>query len=798
MLNYQFSQFHFYVSSGSLIVDRNTESQQEIQLRHKVANLLTYLITHRERVVSKEELLSELWQHGDYRENSLTQSIRELRTALGDTAKNSSFVKTYPQRGYQWVCQLIDVDKNKNVDERCTETVNGNAKVNDTVVAEALSAQTSNFNFKTFISLMCLLVIVAVGYFFSLTENIPKNKELSNSTNNGAQSLLVLPFINATDDPAMAWLELGLADMLAVDMQRNNQLKVIPPAIANAFLLEAQLSWPTLPVHIRSLLKEHQIQVALFASVRIHKQQQVLDFQLIYANGKTQQGSMSYPSLPSVARSIRQQLLHLLLPEQIKETLPDENPIAALALAEGMQALQKEGALQAKKYFQASLTINEKSQWTRAYLARSYYALGDWQGAEKLFTQIPVETIAVDPSLDAFIQYWRAELAFRRGDNDLNVQIDHAVKKAELAVDSKQMALSYRLKAKISWQNMDWSAHQQWLIKADRLFGLKNDLNIEADKLFYLGNPTNVGLEVNPDNDLQQNQQYLLKALNFYQQLGDKSMIAASQFAIAQNYTFALDVREQALKQALSLYRQLQQPYELAMALIYAGFYQMQLHDGIAASHYFIEAKTIAITLNAKPLIVNSDFYLAFANLDQGLDQRALGRHGKNEQKLLAAVSQLERFIDAQPGMDMTANALVFLGWANTELGYFDLALQQLNKAKDINEQYKMATTFGYSSYSIMRIHLERGDYDAVTNMADEMITTRLQASFLARAFYEKGDTQRAIKVLKEFKQSLPLQWQQADDQRLAQYQGTLNGEKLNLGAEPKAHLIYCESDWQW
>ena len=105
MLNYQFSQFHFYVSSGSLIVDRNTESQQEIQLRHKVANLLTYLITHRERVVSKEELLSELWQHGDYRENSLTQSIRELRTALGDTAKNSSFVKTYPQRGYQWVCQ---------------------------------------------------------------------------------------------------------------------------------------------------------------------------------------------------------------------------------------------------------------------------------------------------------------------------------------------------------------------------------------------------------------------------------------------------------------------------------------------------------------------------------------------------------------------------------------------------------------------------------------------------------------------------------------------------------------------
>lgn len=31
-----------------------------------------------ERLVSKDELLEKLWQHGDYRENFLTQSIREL------------------------------------------------------------------------------------------------------------------------------------------------------------------------------------------------------------------------------------------------------------------------------------------------------------------------------------------------------------------------------------------------------------------------------------------------------------------------------------------------------------------------------------------------------------------------------------------------------------------------------------------------------------------------------------------------------------------------------------------------
>ncbi len=791
MLSYQFSQFYFDVSSGSLITDHNLASQHEIQLRHKVANLLAYLITHRERVISKEELLKELWQHGDYRENSLTQSIRELRAALGDTAKNSSFVKTYPQRGYQWVCQLVATDENQSIEKVAKEVVN------NTVVTPAndMPNQTVTTNNKIFPSLVCLVALVVFWYFSNMNESTHNNTEDPTST--AVQSLLVLPFINATNDRSMAWLELGLADMLAVDIQRNNQLKVTPPAIANALLLEAQLPWPTLPVHIRSLLKEHQVQVALFASVRMHKEQQVLDFQLIYANGNTKQGSMSYPSLPGAARSIKQQLLNLLVPQQNKTTAPDEDPIAALALAEGMQALQKEGALTAKKYFQASLTINDSSQWTRAYLARSYYTLGDWQGAEQLFAEIPVTTINSDPSLAAFIQYWRAELAFRRGDNELNLQIDDAVSKAELAVDSKQMALSYRLKAKVAWQNMDWSAHQQWLTKADRLFGIKNDLSIAADKLFYLGNPTNVGLEVNPDNDLQKNQQYLIEALSFYQQMNDKNMIAASQFGIAKNYTFALDVREKALDQALGFYRQLQQPYELAVTLIYAGFFQMQLHDGIAASRYFSEAKTIAVKLGAKPQVVNSDFYLAFANLDQGLDQRALERHGTNKEKLLESISQLQQFIENKPGMIMTANALVFLGWANTELGHFDLALQQLAQAKDINEQYQMPTTYGYSSYSIMRIHLERGDYDAVTDMADELITTRLQASFLARAFYEKGDVQQAINILQDFKHKLPQQWQQADDQRLVQYQGSLNGEKINLGTEPKAHLIYCESDWQ-
>ena len=764
---FQFEQYSFDSQSGVL----SHAEKPEQALRHKVAGLLQYLIEHQDRIVTKEELLEALWQHGDYRENSLTQSIRELRLALDDSAKQPNYVKTFPQRGYQWICPLenVVVDKTKE---------NKPKKINRFAIP--------------FITLMAAIALILV---------IGLSSGLIKDSNKAIKSVLVLPFINATNDPTMAWLKHGLSDMLAIDLQRSNQLKVIPPALANTLLLSAELDWPTLPAHIRTLLRDQNFDSALFASVRLHNGQQVFDFKLIYADGRNQQGSISYPSLPAAAQSISQQLLYLLRPEQ-RPSLQGEtdnelfDPIAAQALAQGMQALQEAGPINAQKYFQASLTIQQDSPWTLAWLARSRYALGKWNEAEKLFNEITTAQRQADISLDAFIAYWLAELAYRRGDDQLQTLVDGATKKAEQAHDPKQMAQNYRLQASIAWNAMEWTKHSIWMEKANQLFSTSNDLTIEADKLFYLGNPSNEGLEKNPQNDLLLNQARLQKALNFYQQLNNQPMIAASQLAIAQNYMLDLPSREQALNQALALYRQLEQPFELAQTLIYAGFYQVQLHNGEKAMGYFSEAKQIAVQLDSKPLLNNSDFYLAFAMLDQGLDQTALGRHPTQKEKLQQAIVLLESFIKIQTTPYYHASALVFLGWAYADLGNYEQALNVLKKAKALNKELNMETSFGYSSYSIMRIHLARKDYSAIITMSDDKITTRLQANFLARAYFEDNQVEKAIETLNDFKSLQPSLWQNEDNQRLIDYRNSQKGIALKLPSEPKAHLVYCESDW--
>jgi len=107
-----------------------------------------------------------------------------------------------------------------------------------------------------------------------------------------------------------------------------------------------------------------------------------------------------------------------------------------------------------------------------------------------------------------------------------------------------------------------------------------------------------------------------------------------------------------------------------------------------------------------------------------------------------------------------------------------------------------MPTTFAYASYSLMRLYLLQADYDAVIALAKHPISTRLQANYLARAYYEQGDLAQAQTVLITFKQRYPTLWHPTDELRLSQYQHASSGQPLSLQPEPAAHLVYCESDW--
>ncbi|MGB3734106.1 MAG: winged helix-turn-helix domain-containing protein, partial [Ilumatobacter sp.] len=83
----------------------------ERHLEPQAFDLLAYLVAHRDRVISKSELLDEVWGDQFVSESALTTRIKEIRQVLGDDGVRQEVVKNFRGRGYRFVAEATDVDQ---------------------------------------------------------------------------------------------------------------------------------------------------------------------------------------------------------------------------------------------------------------------------------------------------------------------------------------------------------------------------------------------------------------------------------------------------------------------------------------------------------------------------------------------------------------------------------------------------------------------------------------------------------------------------------------------------------------
>lgn len=98
---FQFGEFQ--VDPGSRTLKRGEET---LALSRRAFDVLVYLVRNPGKVLSKEELLKNVWPDAYVDENSLTQSISVLRKALGEKPGGNSYIVTLPGRGYQFACPV--------------------------------------------------------------------------------------------------------------------------------------------------------------------------------------------------------------------------------------------------------------------------------------------------------------------------------------------------------------------------------------------------------------------------------------------------------------------------------------------------------------------------------------------------------------------------------------------------------------------------------------------------------------------------------------------------------------------
>ena len=164
-------------------------------------DLLQFLISNRERVVSKDEVIANVWRRRNISESTLTSRITQMRKVIGDSGRDQRFVRTVARKGLRFVGEIREQRGGTNqgevpqagAEERMSESrlsllAHGDRRDS---IREALSWFTAA---PTFLS---------------------------------APSIAVLPFKNASGDPEQQFFGEGLAEDVTTELSKFKWLFVV-------------------------------------------------------------------------------------------------------------------------------------------------------------------------------------------------------------------------------------------------------------------------------------------------------------------------------------------------------------------------------------------------------------------------------------------------------------------------------------------------------------------------------------------------------------------------------------------
>ncbi len=183
-----------------------------VALTLKALETLLYLVEHRGRVVSREELIEAVWPDVAVEENNLSVNVSAVRKVLGERQDGEKYIETVPRRGYRFTATVRDVavESAELIYVRHTQPT----------PAKRISRATNGL----VLAVSVLFATGCVAYIYSRAWTKPK--DVFHTPALGSIAVLPLKAItkNKSDEP----LSLGLADSLITRLGSSQKIIVRP------------------------------------------------------------------------------------------------------------------------------------------------------------------------------------------------------------------------------------------------------------------------------------------------------------------------------------------------------------------------------------------------------------------------------------------------------------------------------------------------------------------------------------------------------------------------------------------
>ena len=189
--------------------------EKRLHLHPRAYDTLLYLLRHPGRVLGKEELLQAIWTDVAVGDNTLAQSIREIREVLDDQVQNPRFIRTVPRKGYLF---LPEIREELPAPEAPAET-HLDPLPQAEPPPEPSTAAGPRSRRPAILMALLATVLVAGGTFWW--------RRSSQTRGNTLNPVAVLSFKVVGAHDQWQWLNRGLVDMVTTDLAQDSQLHLI-------------------------------------------------------------------------------------------------------------------------------------------------------------------------------------------------------------------------------------------------------------------------------------------------------------------------------------------------------------------------------------------------------------------------------------------------------------------------------------------------------------------------------------------------------------------------------------------
>jgi DNA-binding winged helix-turn-helix (wHTH) protein/tetratricopeptide (TPR) repeat protein len=233
-------------------LSRTLRCQEEIiTLNRRAFDVLLYLVQNPGRVLTRDELLKNIWSDTVVDENSLAQSISVLRRALDEKPGDNSYIVTLPGRGYQFV-SAVKVSASETltiVPGAATSDENSASKgilleretIRTSVITEepeeteekdqlSVSRRWSSATVRVGVVLSLAVAAIVGFYAWKRSHRVPPPPDVVGSAAAfpaTRRSIAVLGFRNLSGRPEEGWLSTALAEMLSTELVAGEKLRLV-------------------------------------------------------------------------------------------------------------------------------------------------------------------------------------------------------------------------------------------------------------------------------------------------------------------------------------------------------------------------------------------------------------------------------------------------------------------------------------------------------------------------------------------------------------------------------------------